>query len=257
MPYIDMNRPRFLRLVREAAGTEHIRTNIGTYKEKTLHRVLKDYFSPDRARQEVPVDRFVADVFSPDGIIEIQTSGLASMRDKLEAFLPQYHVTVVYPVAVTKWISWIDPANGSIGDRHKSPKTGRVSDVLPEMIYILPYLLHNNLTVRVVLLEMEEFRWLNGRRSLSKKRGSTRYERIPVDLLGVFDFASPADYLSQLPPLPLGEFTAKDLTVPLKLRGRRASALVRVLMEAGTICRCGKRGNAYLYRVAEGMDDCS
>ena len=251
MPYIDMNRPRFLRLIREVTETAHIRTNIGTYKEKTLHRVLKDYFEPDRARQEVPVGRFVADIYSSDGIIEIQTSGLASMRDKLEAFLPLYPVTVVYPVAVKKWISWIDPADGSIGDKHRSPKTGRISDVLPELVYILPYLGHKNLTVRVVLLEIEEYRYLNGRRSLSKKRGSTRYERIPVDLVGIFDFLSPADYRAQLPALPAEEFCAKDLTAPLKLRGRRASALVRVFMETGIIFRCGKRGNAYLYRLSE------
>lgn len=251
MPYIDMNRPRFLRLVYEATGSEPNRDNIGTYKEKTLHRVLKDYFEPDRKRQEVSVDRFVADVYSTDGIIEIQTSGLASMRDKLEAFLPLEHVTVVYPVAVKKWISWINPENGEIGDKHRSPKAGKIADAIPEMIYILPYLRNENLTVRVVLLEMDEYRWLNGRRSLSKKRGSTRYERIPVDLLGIFDFASPEDYILQLPALPAREFTAKDLTSPLKLRGRRASAFVRVLMETGTIIRCGKRGNAYLYRLAE------
>lgn len=254
MPYIDINRPRFLRLVYEASRTEHTRTNIGTYKEKTLHRVLKDYFESDRERQEVPVDRFVADIFSPEGIVEIQTSGLASMRDKLEAFLPLGHVTVVYPVAVKKWVSWIDPESGEIGKKRRSPKTGKLLDVVPEMIYILPYLLHENLTVRVVLLEIEEYRWLNGRRSLSGKRGSTRYERIPVDLLGIYDFASPRDYLSQLPTLPDAEFTAKELTAPLKLRGRRASAFVRVLMEVGVLGRCGKRGNAYLYRLAELSD---
>ncbi len=251
MPYIDVNRPRFLRLVYEAGSTEHTRANIGTYKEKTLHRVLKDYFEPDRTRQEVPIDRFVADIYSPNGIVEIQTSGLAAMRDKLEAFLPLGPVTLVYPIAVKKWIYWIDPESGEIGEKHRSPKIGKIADAVPEMVYILPYLLHENLTIRVVLLEIDEYRWLNGRRSLTKKRGSTRYERIPVDLFGMYDFALADDYLAQLPALPEGEFTAKDLTVPLKLRGRRASAFVRVLTETGVIIRCGKRGNAYLYRLAE------
>lgn len=249
MPYIDMNRPRLLQLVCEACSTDHNRTNIGTYKEKTLHRILKDYFESDRARQEVTVGRFVADIYSDEGIMEIQTSGLASMRDKLEAFLAICPVTVVYPVAVKKRISWIDPVSGEIGKSHPSPKTGRIADVIPEMIYILPYLQNKNLTVRVVLLEIDEYRWLNGRRSLSRKRGSTRYERIPVDLLGIFDFASLEDYSSQLPALAAEEFTAKDLTSPLKLRGRRASAFVRVLMEMGIVVRCGRRGNAYLYRL--------
>ena len=248
MPYLDFNRPRFLQLAYTASSTAHTRFNIGTYKEKTLHRVLKDYFTDKTAQQEVPVDRFVADVYTPDGIIEIQTSGLSSMRDKLEAFLPIAPVTVVFPVAVQKWISWIDPVSGDIGKKNRSHKKGKPFDAVPEMIYIKPYLRHKKLTVRVVLLEIEEYRLLNGRRSLSRKRGSTRFERMPVDIFGIDDFHTAEDFIGQIPLPRDAEFTSRELASALKYRGGSISAILHVLMEVGAVYRTEKKGNAYLYR---------
>ncbi len=36
--------------------TQRERCGIGTLKEKTLHAVLKDYYAPDKAMQEIPVE---------------------------------------------------------------------------------------------------------------------------------------------------------------------------------------------------------
>ncbi len=250
MSSIDIRRPYFLRLAYEASASEHARFNIGTYKEKTLHRVLKNYFEADPSRQEVPVGDFIADICGADGIIEIQTSGFASMQDKLEAFLPLGPVTVVYPIAKKKWISWIE-TDGTIGKKNRSPKTGKLLDAVPEMIFIRRFLHHPNLTVRAVLLEIEEYRMLNGRRSLSRKRGSTRYERMPVDLFEIYDFSTAKDFTALL-PFESGEvFTAKELSAALKFRGRAVSAATHVLMDVGAIVRVGKQGNAYLYSIAE------
>lgn len=247
----DINRARFLNLAYAASVEAHDRFNIGTYKEKKLHRILKQYFEDDPQYQEVPFAGFIADIKNPDGIIEIQTSGLSSMRDKLEAFLPHCPVTVVFPVAERKWISWIDPDTGTISEKHRSPKKGRALDAVPEMVYILPYLLRPNLTVLVLLLEMEEYRLQDGKRSRDGKRGSHRYERMPTDLMGAYAFHSPADFAAWLPEGLRDPFTAKDLTSALKYRGRAASALIRVLCEVGVIARVGKKGNAYLYRIVK------
>jgi len=245
----DINRARFLNLAYSASLESHARFNIGTYKEKKLHLVLKHYFADGPTEMEIPCAGFIADVKNDREIIEIQTSGFASMRDKLEAFLPLCPVTVVYPVAQRKWVSWIEPESGEISKKNRSPKTGRPFDVIPELIYIREYLTHPNLTVRVVLLEIEEYRMLDGRRSLSRKRGSHRYERMPVDLFGIYDFSAPADYAACLPGLP-ETFTAKELISAVKYRGRDVSAVIRVLESAGAIVRDGKRGNAFLYRIA-------
>ncbi len=249
MSYVDIRRASFLQLAYEASLHAHSRFNIGTYKEKTLHRVLKNYFESDVALQEVPVEGFVADIYDGSGIIEIQTSGFASLKEKLEAFLPLCPVTLVFPIAKTKWISWIEPDSAVIGKKNRSPKNGKIFDVVPEMIFIRDFLTHENLTVRAVLLEIDEYRMLNGRRSKSRKRGSTRYERMPVDLFEIYDFRCAADFTSLLPFVEGEVFTAKQLCAEMKYKGRAVSAVMRVLMDVGAIERVGKEGNAYLYRV--------
>jgi len=246
-----VDRERFLRTVRDVCTDGHSRFNIGTYKEKKLHLTLKNYFEEDRACQEIPFGGFVADIMNSCGITEIQTSGFARLRDKLEAFLEHTPVTLVYPVAQTKWITWIDPESGEFSKRNKSPKKGKYADVLPEMVFIHQYLTHPGLTVRVVLLEIEEYRLLDGKRSLSRKRGSSRFERMPVDILGVYDFTGREDYLSLLSLTPGDTVTSKSLMETLRFRGRKVSAAMRVLESAGVTERIGKQGNTVLYRVRE------
>jgi len=251
MSLVDCNRPRFLQLVVNAATASHERFNIGTYKEKTLHLVLKNYFEPDPTLQEIPLHGFIADICNSEGITEIQTSGFASMRDKLEAFLPLCKVTVVYPIAKEKWISWIDPDSGQIGKRNRSPKAGKLFDTVPELVFIHSYLAHPNLTIRAVLLGIDEYRLLNGKRSRSRKRGSTCFERMPLELFEIYDFRTPDDYISLLPFDRESEFTAQELASCMKYRGRAVSAAVKVLMSVGAIERVGKRGRAYTYRLQE------
>ncbi len=251
MSFVDINRPRFLRLAFEASTAVHERYNIGTYKEKTLHRVLKNYFESNPACQEIPFVGFIADIYNSEGIIEIQTSRFASMQDKLEAFLPLQPVTVVYPISKVKWISWIEPDSGQIGNKNRSPKEGKLFDVVPELVFIHSYLSHPNLTIRAVLLEIDEYRMLNGRRSLSRKRGSTRFERMPVEIFEMYDFKTADDYISLIPFDSEREFTAKELAAVMKFRGRAVSAMIKVLMKVGAIVRIGKRGNAYIYRITD------
>ena len=182
MADISFNRSRFLQVCYAISAEGHPRFNIGTYKEKKLHLVLKHYFEPLTACHEIPHAGYIADIRNADGIVEIQTSGFASMKGKLEAFLPDSAVTVVYPIAEKKWVTWIDPETGDIQPRHRSPKKGSPLDTIPEMIFILDHLKNPHLTLRAVMLEVEEYRMLDGKRSRSRKRGSSRYERMPLDI---------------------------------------------------------------------------
>ena len=61
---------------------------------------------------EIPIENFVADIFTGQEIIEIQTRAFYKMRRKLDAFLPLYPVTIVYPIPHIKWLSWIDEETG-------------------------------------------------------------------------------------------------------------------------------------------------
>jgi len=140
------------------------------------------------------------------------------------------------------------------GVSSNSPKIGTPFDVIPELIYIRPFLKHPNLTVRTVLLEIEEYRLQDGKRSSSGKRGSHRYERIPVDIFGIYDFHEVGDYVSILPEDLPELFTAQELLRAMKYRGHYGSAAMRVLEETGALCRDGKRSNAILYRICPTQD---
>ena len=154
---------------------------IGTLKEKTMHAVLKNFYEPDISHQEIKVGRFVADILRDDEIIEIQTRSFNAMRKKLSVFLEKYPVTIVYPIPHNKWLYWIDEDTGEVSKKRKSPKTGTFFDAFIELYKISMFLSNPNLHICLVLVDMEEYRLLNGWNE-TRKKGSSRYDRIPVAL---------------------------------------------------------------------------
>ena len=115
--------------VAKILSREHEIHGIGTLGEKTLHAVVKLYIEPDEDYHEVPLEGYVADIFREGKIFEIQTANFNVLRNKLKAFLPLYKVTIVYPVAASKWIRWMDKETGEITNRRKSPISGAGSMV--------------------------------------------------------------------------------------------------------------------------------
>ncbi|MGI5960149.1 MAG: hypothetical protein ACOX60_12150 [Massiliimalia sp.] len=239
---------RFLMSCQKVISLDYERNSIGLLKEKTLHAVLKDYFDPHPENQEVKLGGYVADIVGENGVVEIQTSNFGNLRKKLPAFLEVCPVTVVYPVDRIKWLCWIDPETGAVSKRRRSPKKGNLYDGFREFYQIRQWLLHPNLTVRVLFLETEEYRYLNGW-SRDKKRGSVRCDRIPLGLLEEVSLCSVQDYLSWLPETLPDQFTVKDLAKGAGISDRCAQWVISVYKSAGLIVQIGKRGKAYLYTV--------
>lgn len=219
---------------------------IGTLGEKTLHACIKHYFEPDPLCHETRLGRYVADVVNADGIVEIQTRHFYALRKKLLAFLAMGTVTVVYPVAAKKWVVWVDVQTGEVTKRRKSPKRWQAFEILPELYALRDLLGHPNLRFCVMMLELEEYRCLNGW-SEDKKRGSMRYESIPVRLIDEVWIRGEEDYAALVPEGLEERFTAAQLGREMRLRGRRAWQALRVLCELGAIVRVGKRGRAFEY----------
>ena len=134
-----------------------MRQGIGTLSEKTVHAVMKNYYAPDTDMHEIPIENFVADIYTGQEIIEIQTRAFNKMRRKLDAFLPLYPVTIVYPIPHIKWLSWIDEETGETSPKRKSPKTGNPYMAFIELYKIRPYLSNPNLHLKLALLDMEEY----------------------------------------------------------------------------------------------------
>ena len=232
-------------------GKDRERAGIGTLSEKTVHAVLKHYYAPDESLHERAVAGCVADIFDGERIVEIQTRSFDKMRTKLERFLPLYPVTIVYPIPYKKLVYWVDEETGEISGGRKSPLTGSPYLAFRELYKIKSYLKDPKLSIRLVLLNMEEYKLLNGW-SHDRKRGASRFDRIPLSIEEEVELTCPQDYM-QLVPYGMEEpFTSAQFGKAAHIRKETAGVVCHILNELSVLERTGKKGNAYLYITAEG-----
>jgi hypothetical protein len=245
-----MDKQLFLQACEEVIGQQQGLNGIGTLGEKTVHSVLKYYISPNHLNHEIRVGGFVADICTGTEIIEIQTRQFDKLRRKLQTFLSFAPVTVVYPIPNTKWIRWVNPQTGEISPRRKSPKPGSPYSIFPELYKIKEYLVHPNLKLKIVMMDLEEYRFLDGW-SQDKKKGSTRSDRIPTELMKELEISSNATGYQVLIPEALEyEFTAKEFKKASRLSLQVSRTALHVLNYVGAVERIGKKGNTFIYRRA-------
>lgn len=222
----------------------------GTLREKTVHAVMKLYYEPNEDCHEVPIEGFIADIYTGERIIEIQNGNFNKLRPKLAVFLPLYPVTVVLPIPHYKWVIWMDEESGELSKRNKSPVTGNAYHAFPELYKIKQFLGHPNLSFAFPLIDMDEYRLLNGW-SRNRKRGSSRYDRMPLELFDEVVIERVEDFM-QLVPYELDDaFTVRDFANAAGIHRDLASATLPLLMHMGLVDRVGKRGREYLYEAAE------
>ena len=229
-----------------------LKNGIGTQSERLVHTMLKYYLEPDESAHEIKVGSRVADIFQKETghIYEIQTRGFERLRDKLKDFLEDYRVTVVYPVDSVKYLSWIDPETGEATKRHKSPRKGMASDILPEIYKIPQVMNHPHLEFLVVLMEMEEYKLLSekGKDWKNPKRGAVRMERLPLKVDGMVTISRKEDYLEMIPDSLPERFDRQQLMKALKLTGMKGSQAITVLERAGAILHVDTVDRKYIYQ---------
>jgi len=231
-------------------GVDRQRLGIGTLSEKTVHAILKNYYEPDEDRQEIPIENYVADIYADGEIIEIQTRQFNKMRDKLSAFLPLYPVTIVYPIPREKWIVWINEESGELSKKRKSPVKGNPYIAFPELYKIKMFLKDPNLRLKLVLMDVEEYKLLNGW-SRDRKKGASRYDRIPTELVEEVEINCLRDYMQFVPYELNGEFTSREFAKVAHIPVSLAQTVLNILYHVGILTRVGKKGNMYLYEVIE------
>ena len=241
-----MEEESFEEVVKRVTGRCHEAEGIGTLKEKTLHAVLKAYIEPDTSRHEQKVDGFVVDILEDDGIVEIQTRNFYGMKKKLGRLLDSHKITIVYPIPNEKQISWLDPKSGEITGSRKSPKKPHPQEMAHELIHILPYLDHPNLSFRIMYIDVEDIKLLNGWDE-TKKKGAERYERIPKRLVSEKYIRSREDYSYFVPEGLTDGFTQKDFKKSAKITTSCAQRMLYILMKQGIVERTGRKGRAYIY----------
>ncbi len=226
------------------------KSTIGTQSERMVHTTLKYYLDPDEAHHEVRIGPYIADVFDPETghIFEIQTRAFDRLRGKLDSFLKDYQVTVVFPVAYRKFLSWVDPDTGEVSPKRLSPHRGSAADILPE-IWRLPDIWdRKGLDFLIILLDLQEFRSLDGW-SRDRKKGSHRMERLPLSVYNEVWLKKAEDFDRLLPTDLPATFSRADLCKSMKLgQGLKASQTVSALERTGTITLAGREGRRYIYK---------
>ena len=244
-----MDSARFEAACRAAAERER-GAGIGTLSEKTLHAVLKRYIEPDESCHEVPVGSYFADVMRGGHIYEIQTGSFTPLRPKLELLLDCTDVTVVYPMAAVKYLSWIDPGTGETTAPRKSPKRVKPVEAVYELIKIKYTLDNPRFHLKLIMLELYEQRLRDGRRSKDGKRGSHRTDRVPARIIDEIDIDTPRDFDMFIPAGLDAEFTIKGFAKAAGVRYDCAQRAVNILAYLERITLCGKRGNEKLFKRA-------
>ena len=245
---------RFSRICEAALrrGREQGEAGIGTLMEKRLHSILKHFLCDNEDYHEVGVadTRYVSDVRIGNLIFEVQTGDFFPMKKKIEHYLTKTDclVTVVHPIPVVKWITWIDPKTREIVSRAKSPQKGRPEDLLPQLYCLRPHLQNPRLRYQLLFLEVEDFRLLDGRRSRDRKKGGTKYDRIPLSLVGEMELNSPADFARFVPDALPTHFTVKQFSELTRIRGVDAYSAVRVLTALGFFEESEKIGRSMGWR---------
>lgn len=239
---------------------------IGTLAEKSVHSVLKYYFAPDEAFHEQKIGRFVADICIDGEIYEIQTKQFYLMKKKLEFFLKEHDVTIIYPVCLENTLHWISCESAGLNSGEnayqsidayrrsdittgrKTRKKGMPYHFFQELYGIKDFIHHENLHFILAILSTEEYRLLDGY-GPQKKIRATKTDKIPIKLLDLISLQNSANFAKLLPEGLPETFLSSDFGRKAGISRDLAGVSLNILQELQIVTRIGKEGNAYVYRV--------
>ncbi len=221
---------------------------IGTYSEKSLHFIFKNLFEPDRDFHEVAYKGYVADVMRGRQITEIQTATLSGLRGKLDAYLTDACVRLVFPIKRYKSIVWMDPETGEVRNTPKRRKSENMYSLLCELIYIVDYLRDPNLCITAVEIAVDDYRYLDGW-SRDKKKGATKLDTVPTELISITDLTIPESLFSFIPEGLEDVFSRQEFAKATGLSGRSLWAALKVLETQRVIVKTEPDGRRHRYAV--------
>jgi hypothetical protein len=225
--------------------------------ETTLHRQLKDFFREPNAPIEVSVDRYRIDVINGDRLVEIQRSGLASIRNKIATLLQRgFNVDVVKPIVVRKRLIKLDSADGREVDRRWSPRAGTILDLFDELLYFTQTFPHPQLRLIAPLITIEETRYPgHGKRRRKRVGDYLVRDRQILELHETHHFETVVDLQQILNchSLP-SEFDTNDLAQTLQIQRHDAQRIAYVMRKTGSFVETGKIRNTIRYRLVKPLE---
>lgn len=222
--------------------------------ETSLHRQLKLLYAAKdgdaRDATEVRLGEYRIDALVDDELIEIQHGSLAAIRDKVRKLLEVHRVRVVKPIVAHKLLIHRESRGGPETGRRKSPKRGVLRDAFAELVYFRRAFPHPRLTVELLLVDVEEFRYPgHGRRRRRRERDFQVEDRQLVAVHESYSLRTAHDLVSLVGVKLPKDFDTADLAREGKLPAWEARRIAYCWREMGAADVVGKRGNRILYRL--------
>jgi len=215
-------------------------------RESSLHSALKKWYLLGGDRIEAKVDDFVVDIVRGDLLIEIQTANFSSIKPKLLRLLNEHKVRLVYPIPQKKWIVHKSTDAGEIFGRRRSPKKGRLYDLFNELIRIPSLFSKGNLSVEVLMIEVEEI-WCDNGRGSWRRKGASIEDRKLIRVLERKVFEHKTDFLKFLPKDLPDPFSNRNLAESLGIPLSQSRKMTYSLRRIGAITHVGKSRNQMLF----------
>jgi hypothetical protein len=217
--------------------------------ETSLHRQLKARYAIEGALVEQKLGRYRIDVVQPTQLVEIQLASLSAIRDKIAALVQEHRLLLVKPIVVRKHLVKCKCAGGQVVSRRMSPKQGTVLDVFEELVHFTRVFPHRRLTLEVVLVEIEEWRYPgHGRRRWRRDNDHIVEDQRLIEVHATHTFRKARDLCRLLPAVLPQPFHTGHLATGLGVQRWIAQRMAYCLRETGAIKPVGKLGGAWLYR---------
>jgi hypothetical protein len=219
-------------------------------RESSLHSAIKNWYFLEGDKLEAKVDDFIVDIVRGDLLIEIQIANFSAIKPKLSCLLNEHKIRLVYPIPKEKWIVHKSTGSGEIFGRRRSPKKGRISDLFSELIRIPSLFSEGNLSVEVLMVEVEET-WCNDGIGSWRRKGASIEDRKLIRVFERVVFEHKADFLRVLPKDLPDPFSNRNLAESLGITVNQSRKMTYSLRKIGTIKHIGKIRNQMLFRTVQ------
>jgi hypothetical protein len=217
--------------------------------ETSLHRQLKELYATDGALVEQCVGRYRIDVVRPGELVEIQLASLSAIRDKIATLVKEHQLLLVKPIIARKHIVKCKRAGGQVVSRRLSPKQGVLLDLFEELVHFTRVFPHRQLTLEVILVEIEEWRFPgHGRRRWRRDNDHQVEDQRLVAVHGTHQFRKATGLCRLLPAALPQPFHTGHVAQGLGVERWIAQRMAYCLREMGAIKPVGKLRGAWLYK---------
>lgn len=219
--------------------------------ETTLHRQLKAHYAiqctSGNAEIEARFGNYRIDILDGDRLIEVQHSGLSSIRQKTITLLKKHKVEIIKPLIARKRLIKLNNKDGRVISERWSPKRGTRLDLFHELIYFTRVFPHRRLTMRMPLIVMEELRYPHKRRRRNRGQFKVQDQKL-VEIVDEDVYRTTGDLRDLLPKTLPQPFGTRELAESMQIERWFAQRVAYCLRETGAVKVHGKAGNSIQYK---------